>query len=564
MTDLPAEVPQSTTDKLRAGVKRTRAAARDLAARHPYWVRTVAVAATALALLGGWFTYDVLSGLPGRDQLRTLGGVDGIRIVGAVLTDIRERRKAEGASTITQQLARMSFLSRDKTFRRKVCEAILAQRIEKLYSKDEILEFYMNKAYFGDGLYGAEAAARGYFGKSAAELTLTEGALLAGVLKAPSTKNPVANPEQATERRNVVLKLMLEHELITTADYDAALRATMSVQDSLRREDPSGVHFKEQLRRELLERFGKEKVYQGRLKVYATIDPEMQKAAEDVVVQSLKEIEARGAKPLPRARKGQKAEPQPESGDDRLQAALLALDPATGEVRAIVVGRDTQSVGLNRALQTKRQPGSAFKPFVYAAALESGYAPASIIDQLDIPIDTYQGAWLPEDDGLLLVVPQGSEGWRESIVHPIPYSVSPPYRELTEVMRETGKGRAADAWKEALSETVDSIAGLTAVDGAAILTDEYEMLAFGAKIQRRRGAPPVESVTVTEPIEGGAPLVLSASQLGGTRHLSAAQFVHDQRDSIALVASQDRRFTVFAWSPCEDSVHAHRVETLLL
>jgi 1A family penicillin-binding protein len=450
VTDLPTEVPQSATDKLRAGVERTRAAARDLAARYPNTVRSFAVAALVLALLSGWFIYDVFSGLPGRDQLRTLGeviegttvydahdqpifsfptqyrievtsaqispnlkkaivavedarfyehdGVDGIRIVGAVLTDIRERRKAEGASTITQQLARMSFLSRDKTFRRKVREAILAQRIEKLYSKDEILEFYMNKAYFGDGLYGAEAAARGYFGKSAAELTLTEGALLAGVLKAPSTKNPVANPGQATERRNVVLKLMLEHELITKADYESAVATSMSIQDSLRRDDPSGVHFKEQLRRELLERFGKEKVYQGRLKVYATIDPEMQKAAEDVVAQSLKEIEARGAKPAPRARKGQKVEPKPESGDDRLQAALLALDAATGEVRAIVGGRDTQSVGLNRALQTKRQPGSAFKPFVYAAALESGYAPASVIDRLDIPIDTYQGAWLPEDE----------------------------------------------------------------------------------------------------------------------------------------------------------------------
>ncbi len=407
-------------------------------------------AAIVLAMLGGWFIYDVVSGLPGREELRTLGetiegttvydahdqpvfsfptqyrmevtsaqispnlknaivavedarfyqhdGVDGIRIVGAVLTDIRERRKAEGASTITQQLARMSFLSRDKTFRRKVREAILAQRIEKLHSKDEILELYMNKAYFGDGLYGAEAAARGYFGKPAAELTLPEGALLAGVLRAPSTRNPVTNPEQATERRNVVLKLMLEHELIAKADYDAAIAAPMSVHDSLRREDPSGVHFKEQLRRELLEKFGKEKVFQGRLKVYATIDPDMQKAAEDAVVQSVKEIEARIARPARSTQKGEKADPQPESGDDRLQGALLALDAATGEVRAIVGGRDTQSVGLNRALQTKRQPGSAFKPFVYAAALESGYAPASVIDNLNTPIDTYQGAWLPEDE----------------------------------------------------------------------------------------------------------------------------------------------------------------------
>ncbi len=191
-------------------------------------------------------------------------------------------------------------------------------------------------------------------------------------------------------------------------------------------------------------------------------------------------------------------------------------------------------------------------------------SPASWVDSVNVLVQLAVAMRRHGRGGLLLVVPQGSEAWRESIVHPIPYAVSPPYRELTSVMRETGKGRAADAWKEALSEAVDAIAGLTAVDGAAIMTDEHEMLAFGAKIQRQRGATPVESVTVTEPIEGGVPLVLTASQLGGTRHLSAAQFVHDQRNSIALVASQDRRFTVFAWSPCEDSVHAHRVETLLL
>ena len=114
------------------------------------------------------------------------------------------------------------------------------------------------------------------------------------------------------------------------------------------------------------------------------------------------------------------------------------------------------------------------------------------------------------------------------------------------------------------TEAVDAIAGLTAVDGAAIITDTYELLGFGGKIQRRRGASPVEQVTMTEPIEGNLPQVLLSAQLGGTRHLSAAQFVHDQRAAIALVASLDRRFTVFAWSPCEDSVHAHRVESLLL
>lgn len=191
-------------------------------------------------------------------------------------------------------------------------------------------------------------------------------------------------------------------------------------------------------------------------------------------------------------------------------------------------------------------------------------SPASWVDSVNVLVQLAVSMRRHGRGGSLLIVPPNSDTWRESIVHPIPYSVSPPFRELAVLMRETGEGRQAEIWRDALRETVDAIAGLTAVDGAAVLTEKYELLAFGAKIQRRRGATPVESVTITEPIEGGTPTIVSAAQLGGTRHLSAAQFVHDQRNAIALVASQDRRFTVFAWSPCEDSVHAHRVEALLL
>jgi hypothetical protein len=191
-------------------------------------------------------------------------------------------------------------------------------------------------------------------------------------------------------------------------------------------------------------------------------------------------------------------------------------------------------------------------------------SPSSWVDSVNVLVQLAVAMRSHGRGGLLLIVPQGSEPWRESIVHPIPYAISPPYRGLTEVMRETGKGRTADSWRGALKEAVDAIAGLTAVDGATVLTDGYEALAYGAKIQRRRGSAPVESVMVTEPVEGLAVQQYAAAELGGTRHLSAAQFVHDQRDAIALVASQDRRFTVFAWSPCEGSVHAHRVETLLL
>jgi hypothetical protein len=166
--------------------------------------------------------------------------------------------------------------------------------------------------------------------------------------------------------------------------------------------------------------------------------------------------------------------------------------------------------------------------------------------------------------GALLVVPQGSELWRESILWPVPYSVSPPFSELAELMRQGAGMRSDRPWREALGRAVDVVAGLTAVDGATLINDQYELLAFGAKIGPRAGGAQVEQVLRTEPVVGAAALVVKAVHLGGTRHLSAAQFVQDQRDSLALVASQDGRFTVFAWSPCEGMVHAHRVETLLL
>jgi hypothetical protein len=166
--------------------------------------------------------------------------------------------------------------------------------------------------------------------------------------------------------------------------------------------------------------------------------------------------------------------------------------------------------------------------------------------------------------GSLLVVPQGSDSWRESIVQPVTYAVSPAFSELAELMRRDEVEKGERTWQESLRRAVAAVAGLTAVDGAAVITDQFELLAFGAKIARRHGSSQVEQVILTEPIVGGSASVVHPSQLGGTRHMSAAQFVLDQRDTVALVASQDGRFTVFAWSPCEGMVHAHRVETLLM
>lgn len=166
--------------------------------------------------------------------------------------------------------------------------------------------------------------------------------------------------------------------------------------------------------------------------------------------------------------------------------------------------------------------------------------------------------------GSLLVVPAETQLWQESILQPVSYSVAPPFRALVELMKENPGEKSRRRWQESLHRTIDNIAGLTAVDGATIITNQYELLAFGAKIVRRHGWQHVASVVVTEPIEGTSAIISEPGQLGGTRHLSAAQFAHDQRDAIALVASQDGRFTVFGWSAAEAMVHARRVETLLL
>jgi len=166
--------------------------------------------------------------------------------------------------------------------------------------------------------------------------------------------------------------------------------------------------------------------------------------------------------------------------------------------------------------------------------------------------------------GTLLVVPQGSEQWRESIVHPILYSIVPPFTRLANLIIQGAARVGENEWEAALRSVVDAVAGLTAVDGATVISSTYEVLAFGVKIVRAPGCQPVEQMMLTEPIVGNQAEVAHPVQHGGTRHLSAAQFIHDQKDALALVASQDGRFTVFAWSPCEQMVHAHRVDVLLM
>jgi 1A family penicillin-binding protein len=425
--------------------------------RHPRLVLGVAAAFLLMAIMpavvGVWFLANLRNGLPDRDAMRRIGemdqatavfddkdrlaftifkeqrieiplaavspnltkaitsiedqrffdhhGFDLVRIASAAFANVRHNRRAQGGSTITQQLARQSFLTPNKSYRRKMQELILAARLERLYTKPQILELYFNKVYFGDGLYGVEAASRGYFGKHASEVTVAEAALLAGLVKSPSSYAPTVSMERAVARRNMVLQAMLENGAIGKATYQSARASKAALHDTLREEEPHGQYFKEQVRQELVNRFGWQRVYQGGLRVFSTIDMPMQLVAEAAVADQIASIESRRAAwQARRAAARQKTGQLPIASDpsDVLQAALIALEPDTGQVRAMVGGRDFDASRFNRAVQAHRQAGSSFKPFVYAAALEAGFTPATVLDHLDDPIATPQGAWTPEDE----------------------------------------------------------------------------------------------------------------------------------------------------------------------
>jgi hypothetical protein len=198
------------------------------------------------------------------------------------------------------------------------------------------------------------------------------------------------------------------------------------------------------------------------------------------------------------------------------------------------------------------------------ATLRPFTAPATWDDSVNVLVQLAASMRAHGHGGTLLVVPPDEEQWRASIVHPIFYSVAPPFSKLANLIKKGPSPESENEWQASLRSAVESIAGLTAVDGATVITNQYEVLAFGAKIKRAAGRESVEQMVLTEPVVGNQAEVAPPVQRGGTRHLSAAQFIHDQRNALALVASQDGRFTVFAWSPCEEMVHAHRVDVLLL
>ena len=314
-------------------------------------------------------------------------GVDPLRIASAAWRNVRAGRILEGGSTITQQLARAAQLSPVRTYERKIREILVAARLEERYSKAQILEEYLNTVYFGEGYYGVEAASRGYFGKSAADLNLAEGALLAALVRSPSYDAPCVSPERAKRRRNLVLALMRQQNRISEAELQAA--RTSRIPDAshknatsglLNAQAGTGLYYQEEVRRQLVAMFGSDRVLRGGLRVYSSYDPDLQREAERAIATRISEI----AKTRPAARD--------------LQGSLVAMSPENGEVYALVGGRDFTASSFNRATQARRQAGSAFKPIIYAAALERGYAPGTLLRDLDTPITAADGEWLPNGD----------------------------------------------------------------------------------------------------------------------------------------------------------------------
>ncbi|ASS97922.1 MULTISPECIES: transglycosylase domain-containing protein [Geobacillus] len=281
-------------------------------------------------------------------------GFDLKRIAGAVLVNIEAMDKVQGASTITQQYARNLFLTHEKTWSRKIQEALYTIRLEANYSKDQILEGYLNTIYYGHGAYGIEAAARYYFGKHASELTLSEAAMLAGIPKGPYYYSPFVNEQRAKARQKIVLTSMVEAGYISRQEAEQAYRDKLVYVRHREREQPVAPYFQDVVKQQLRTKLGLDErtIELGGLRVYTTLDRRLQRIAEEQISRII----------------------DPHSA---IQAALVAMDPRTGEVKALVGGRNYEESPFNRAVQAERQPGSTFKPFLYYAAIEQGFTPST-------------------------------------------------------------------------------------------------------------------------------------------------------------------------------------------
>lgn len=301
-------------------------------------------------------------------------GVDPRAILRAAWRNLTRQAVVEGGSTITQQLARNLFLSSRRTLDRKLQEMLLAVEIERRLTKDEILERYLNQVYFGNGAYGVEMASRLFFGKSVREVTLPEAALLAGVIQAPARYSPFENFEAAKRRQEVVLDRMVELGYVSRQQAEEAKKVPLRLTSGPRNLGLVGVrapYFVSYLLPYLVERYGEEAVYNGGLRVYTTLDTRLQALAQEVVARGVEEARRAGLRVT--------------------QGALVAIEPGSGRILAMVGGVDFQRSQFNRAWQARRQPGSAFKPFVYTAALEHGVSPERVL--LDSPVEYRIAGW---------------------------------------------------------------------------------------------------------------------------------------------------------------------------
>ena len=314
-------------------------------------------------------------------------GVDWWGIARALWADLRAGRVVQGGSTITQQLVKNYFLEPDRTLKRKIVEASMAVTMEALYSKDEILEMYLNEIYLGQrgevAIHGIGEAALYYFGRNMEDLTLPESATLAGLIRAPSTTSPIRHPRAAKERRNVVLDRMRELGRISAEQCRAAQTAPLGV-PSRRPELKTAPYFVDCVRRQLRELYDPGVLESGGHAVHTTLQPEMEAAAEEAVRQGLRQLEQEH----PRLKE--------DSGSSPLQAAMVVVQPKTGAVLALVGGRSYGKSTFNRALDARRQPGSAIKPFVYLAALDE-FTPATWLSDKRVVYNIDGQTWSPRN-----------------------------------------------------------------------------------------------------------------------------------------------------------------------
>jgi penicillin-binding protein 1A len=310
-------------------------------------------------------------------------GVDFVGVSRAFTNDLSHRTLLQGGSTITQQLARNSFDLGGRDLSRKILEAFMACRIEFNFSKDQILDYYINRIYFGSGYYGLEAAARAYFGKSASQVNLAEAATLAGLIRSPNRYSPINNPTGAFAQRNEVLDRMLELGYISNQEAEAA-KATPLKTTGKKSSVPQQNYAMDALYRELQGIVSQDEIDSGGLKIYTTLDPALQQAADSAVDGFLTQLEERSDYKHARKANFTNADRAHEEPTPYIQGAALVIDNHTGGIRAIVGGRDYKDSKFNRTLQATRSVGSTAKPFIYAAAFESGWFPGTQIS--DDPI----------------------------------------------------------------------------------------------------------------------------------------------------------------------------------